>query len=205
MSAAPTITLGVEPVLLRRAAWIYVPFSVALFAAAIATPILVVLWLPRPAAAPVLVPFVALMAAGMAFGAFAMWRMRGWLREQRAVFSEAHVEIRVPRLLGLAPGVPRRVPWRDVYFDGTRLLAGRDLVPLRLPLGPIFDPARVEEAMSRHLRRGHRLAPASLTVRAWRAGAFRAQIAGVLLGLAAGAVAILLLDPMLTASLQASP
>lgn len=179
MSAAAE-ALAADPRLLRRAAWFHGPLALLLLLAAIGLPACFALRWPErvldPPYSGFMPPLLAFMSANLLAGAFVMWRMGAWLREQRLLATPTHLVFMAPRWSGLKSSREARAPWPEVFFDGSRLLAGAHLLTLRLPLGRIFDAEALDRLLAGRLPRSQRLEPAALTRRAWRAGAYRTQV-----------------------------
>ena len=98
---------------------------------------------------------------------FAARRTRERLARYRLGASIVGLSWQLPTNASHAGDRPGRVPWRDVYFDGNILLAGRQRLPVRIPQrrAAIFDPEELRRAILVHVPKDNLVTPGQLQMR----------------------------------------
>ncbi len=117
----------------------------------------------------------AIMAvAAVALGVAMPGRMRRRVPATRLGASRDGLHFRVPDVTRLSQeAAPREgvARWQDVHFDGRRLLVGREVIVVKLPVGgELFDRDRLAGEILAHVPAANRIGALGLEIRAVRAG-----------------------------------
>jgi len=98
---------------------------------------------------------------------FAARRTHERLAQYRLGASVAGLSWQLPKNAPRAGDRPGRVPWRDVYFDGNIILAGRRQLRVTIPQrrAAIFDPDELRRAILVHIPKENLVTPGQLQMR----------------------------------------
>ena len=130
--------------------------------------------LPSPKLRALAASVVALSVAvvGLSFWLARRLQRRTGLLQLGASAAGLHFRVPALNLSWSDPAMREGVaPWADVHFDGRRLLAGRELIVVKPPLGEeLFARDRFSSEILAHVPRDHFVSPYGLEMRALRAG-----------------------------------
>jgi hypothetical protein len=87
------------------------------------------------------------------------------------------------------------VPWKGVFFDGQRLLAGKDTVPVTVsPFGDVFERREFQQWILVNIPPENRITPGQLT---WRSVKAAGLAGAIVIALAIVFLAWMVLAPYL--------